>query len=748
MFRCNVINPKCYYILWMFGHVLTWGCESQEQTPSTAAVGPQVNSPPDTELPDTPITVPIAKEPHPWDTPKNLLLFVAKHQWSDKEQSQALEKIALFDTPNRQAKQPAPQIRFFTAPVNLKLDLARLSRQLAIKGKNTEAFQMALLIPERDDQPNWMNRLKSSPVPNGKKNQTRDFIRRLADSAEKTGGDLIIESSRTIEDPEERDAVLSRLVPYLVDQDNIDTALKLIEEMQSADSQTEALDVIARKQIKENQLEAAIRLVDRMQPAEEALRIKIVLVFDIVNHLMQSGDLERALQLAKTVKDPEQQNSVLETIVLKLIEQHQFQKALELCQQVKNHEYDPAKDNCFDQLITELVAAGQLDQAIKAFPLIKADSLSKLFVIDDLIKSLMATQEREQVLQVAQMFETAKERRTARGAVSEYLAQHHQFQQALEVAESIEASYEKQNALSEIIEQRLQCGQLELIVTLLQKHKDSDPLAVSFESFMYHDANHQWHRSVPLYQQLITAFVAAQKPDQAYKISQTLLDEDKKLSATQFLIEALVETGSYEKACDLAINYQTDEYSQSDLQLTAANSLVAVGQYPLALKLAEQLQDNDLRQQVKYQRVMQLARKGELEQAQELAATLHHFKWKPEAQLELVYALIEKRELDGAIRITKKIEHATLKPKAEESLINALLESNRTQQAGEIACDIWNPRLRNSELFKVAEQLATKPVLGENNFQSFSSGNRKLKTKFTPEEQKLARRIVVTIDAD
>lgn len=747
-------------LLWLISVGLCTGCESH-QRPTPTPDPPQsqtATKPSPAELvPDqsTPITVPVQLEPAPWETPEGLLMFVAEHQLTDEERKKGLQQIARYQQPDPEAKMKWIAERIFSQPVDPSYQLSRLSQKLSDEGKTAQAIRVVQLIPAsrtqrqdvflQDFQARHMSAsgivLNSTDTPPNTNSQCVS----IAEIVVHSGVEAAIEKSRTIENPADRDAALSCMIPYLTDRTEFDDALKLAEAIQAPDQQIEAWALIARKQIKANQLEAAIQLVDRMNPSEETYFIKQNLLFKITSRLVQTDQLNRALQLTETVKDPEQQNEVLESIVLKLITEHQFQQALELCQQVKNYEYDSAKDHCFSALVTHSIEAGQLDLTLKVIDTMEADSVEKWFAINDLIKHLLETHHQNQALQTARNFDNDEDRRAALKSISVCLANQGRFQQALEVAESIEPGYKKQSALAHLAEKQFQCGQLEQVVNLLLKHADSDPLAAEFEPLMYHDANHQWHTTVPLYEQLLTALVAARKSEQALQMTETLQDESQKITALQFLIQILAEAGEYEKIIDLGLNYPTDKYSLSELQSTAVNSLVDADQYPQAIKLAELVPDQDLLAQAHYQRVKQLLQQGDLNQARQLAETIQHFRWKPESQLALVTALIKQQQFDEAIRITQNIEHSSLTPDAEERLITALLEAGQVTEATNVACGIWKSSARLPALFEVANQLASEPTLQSDLSPEFSRHNRRLKTAFTPEEQQLARQIVMTI---
>ncbi|QDU48489.1 hypothetical protein Pan110_08040 [Gimesia panareensis] len=748
-------------LLWLIYVGLCTGCESHLR-PTPAPGPPQsqtATKPSSAELvPDqsTPITVPVQLEPAPWETPEGLLMFVAEHQLTDEDRQKGLQQIARYQQPDPEAKMKWIAERIFSQPVDPSYQLSRLSQKLSDEGKTAQAIRVVQLIPAprtqrqdvflQDFQARHMSAsgivLNSTDTPPNTNSQCVS----IAEIVVHSGVEAAIEKSRKIENPADRDAALSCMIPYLTDRTEFDDALKLAEAIQAPDQQIEAWALIARKQIKANQLEVAIRLVDRMNPSEETYFIKQNLLFKIASRLVQTGQLNRALQLAETVKDPELQNQVLESIVLKLITEHQFQQALELCQQVKNYESDSAKDYCFSALVTHSIEAGQLDLTLKVINTVEADSVEKWFAIDDLIKHLLETQKLDQALQTARKFENDEDRWAALESISECLANQGRFQQALEVAESIEKGYKKQSALAHLAEKQFQCGQLEQVVNLLLKHADSDLLADDFEPGLYHDANHVWHTTVPLYEQLLTALVAARKSEQALQMTETLQDESQKMTALQFLIPLLAEAGYYDRVIELGFNYTTDEDDLSELQSTAVDSLVDAGEYQRAIDLARLTQNDVLRARARYRQVKRLVGQGKLEPAQQLSETIDDPEWKTESQLALVSPLIEQQQFNKAILITQKMEYySRLKTEAEEKLITALLEAGRVTEATNMACGIWISSARLPALFEVANQLASEPTLQSKLSSEFSRKNRRLKTAFTPEEQQLARQIVKTI---
>ncbi|WP_145448212.1 tetratricopeptide repeat protein [Gimesia panareensis] len=645
-------------------------------------------------------------------------MFVAEHQLTDKERQKALQKIDELHHPQRIADWK--YLFLFSEPLDPHFQLSQLEYSLQTQGKTMDAMRLAQLIPASPTpiyQTYFQTSHKNSPSPPESNPKTAenppnrdDPCEIIAEVLSHSGVAAALAKARAFEESSDRDLALSYLIPYLLDQNKIDEARKLADELHAPDQRGDAWGAIACR-------------------------------------LVQTDQLERALQLAETVKDPEQQNQVLESIVLKLIKEHQFQQALELCQQVKNYESDSAKDHCFSALVTHSIEADQLDLTLKVIDTMEADSVEKWFAIDDLIKHLLETQKLDQALQTARNFDNDEDRRAALESISECLSNQGRFQQALEVAESIEPGYQKQSALAHLAEKQFQCGHLEQVVNLLSKHADSDLLADDFEPFLYHDANHVWHHSVPLYEQLLTALVAARKLEQALQMTETLQDESQKITALQFLIQILAEAGDFEKVIELGFNYTTDEDDLSELQSTAVDSLVDAGEYQRAIELAKLTQDEELRAQAEFRQVKLLFGQGKLEPAQQLAENIHDPEWKTESELALISALIEQQQFNKAIQISQKMEYySRQKTEAEQKLITALLEAGRVTEATNMACGIWKSSARLPALFEVANQLASEPTLQSDLSPEFSRQNRRLKTAFTPEEQQLARRIVDSIN--
>jgi len=406
------------------------------------------------------------------------------------------------------------------------------------------------------------------------------------------------------------------------------------------------------------------------------------------------------------------------------------------------------KDQCLLKLIYQLVESDELDQAIEACQILEADSFNKGIAIEEIVKQLLRMDQLKQALQFAQAFKQSEDQLVTLELISKGLAEQGKLERALRLAESMTQSQQKESAVGAVVDRLVAAGHIQQALSIIQRHADLDLLANTFDPFLYHDADHEWHQTIPVYQQIVNHFIIAKKYQHARKVTHLLQDPQQRDTATQYLVGELVIAEQYDEVLDIAIHYPGDSYSRSDIQSATVDNLVEAGQTPLAEKLAELLQNRDLLAQAKARHVMQVARKGELEQAQKMVSNITHLKWKPEAQAEIVSALIHKQQFDTAIEMVKKIEHASLKPEAEETLITALIESDRQPQAIGVACDIWDPKFRAPALLKVAEQLATKPLLKKNPFFGNMMTHRIMKTTFAPEEQQLARRIVDAINAD
>lgn len=666
----------------------------------------------------TPITVPMQEDAEPWETPEGLLQFIAEHQLTDKERQRALQKIDEFHQPQGIADWQS--LFLFSEPLDPHFQLSQLEYSLQTQGKITDAMRLAQLIPTSPIpiyQTYFQTSHKNSPSAPDSRPKTvenspnRDDPREIiAKVLSHSGVDVALTKARAFEESSDRDIALSGLIPYLLDQNKIDEARKLAEELHAPDQRGDAWGAIACR-------------------------------------LVQKDQLKRALQMAEIVKDPRQQNRVRKSIVLELIALGQFEHARKLCAQVKNEKDDSARDQCFSALVTRLSSAGQLEQAIRAFDLIDADSLTKMLEIDKLIESLQTEPQLKLVINTAQQFKNSESRELVLAAVSDYLADQGQFLQARDILALMKTGYEKADAVSHLANLQFQSGQLEQTVKLLQEHADSDPLAADFEPQMYHDANHQWYTTVPLYEKLLTALVTARKPEQALQLAETLQDGSQKMEAIQFLIQQLAKAGYYDRVIELGFNYTTDENDLADLQPTAIESLVDAGEYQRAIDLARLTQDEALLARAGCRQVKRLIGQGKLESAQQLAETIDDPEWKTESQLAIIATLIEQRQFSKAIRITQKMEnYSRLKTKTEQQLVTVLLERNRLTEATDVASGIWKSSARLAALFDVASQLASESTLQSNLSPDFSYRNRRLKTSFTPAEQQLARRIVKAID--
>ncbi|QDT40763.1 hypothetical protein Pan241w_08220 [Gimesia alba] len=727
---------------------LLTGCDTKEEvsTPSTPSQMTAIQ----------PVNTISARKPQPWETPEDLLLYVARHQHTENEKSNALSQAIKFLMETDNLEHACDMVQLLDTPKWQDEAYTQLVTKLIQDNQIDSALNLARKIESPSQRDTAFERITCNLIENEEIQQARKITGQMSGSKVKSKTlkeiwrALIVQSGveqtlieiRALTDPDERDLALALSATFLVKK-NPNRALELIPEIQSEQYQQIAAFNLAWSFQETHQWNAAMKLTNKVSADKKSL-----ILLQIALQMARANQIEQALDVAWEIKNPNRQRAAIYSIADELIQLRQFQRAQDLVLQINNTEVKQVDhEEQIEHLayvVSQLVKAGEIDRAIQLAPHIDPKVYGEYMVLDKIVELLINAEKWEQALQLTETFQSAE----VYASISSCLAKQKKFPQALEFALKIKDGYQQSTAFGKLVKQLLDSNEIEQACQIIQKIDNTEYQRDDSITYDYHDAQHQWHTTVPVFHQMITKLIAADQTDRALEVTQTLNESEQKCEAIEFLVSELVKTKKYFEAVEIALNTSADLKDKSKIQQTVANRLVEAGEFQLAQRLAAQTHDPELQAEVQCEIAIQLARKGEVIKAQELTQNLNHFGWKPEAQVEIVFALIRSKQLKQAVTVTQNIVHAKLKPKAERELVTALLNGGQLEQATTIACETWEERDRLPALHEVTRQLTRESLLKSNPYPGLKNRYHKLKPTFTPEEKQLARQIVAAIQDD
>lgn len=734
MDRNTSSHYQTWSLLWFVSLYLLTGCDSKQEL-STLSVPSQVTSSHPAKT-----TATSAREPEHWKTPESLLLFVSRHQPTGYERELELMWAAVSLVDAADLTYAYESVRLIKMPEDQGKARKRQITKLVQTDRIAQALKLARKIESPSQRGAALNQIAQKLIEEGDVKQARTIAKQMTDLKSKakairavartlttqTEVEQTLNASRSQTTDDERDLTLCCVIMLLADKDEIRQATALMQKLHSKDYQKIAAGAIARSHVRRGQLGSAMSLIRQgvVEPYD-TLRL------DISRKLLKLNNLDQALKIALEIEYLDYQTSAIYYVAKKLMERDQPRRAQEVILLVnKTSQNQQEEKERFSKLASfagRLVEHGNLSQIKEYAAQVDIEVFRKYKFFEKLIDKQINRGKLEQALQLTETFPEADIFAT----VSLHLAKQGQFKQALEIALKIKDGYHRSAALAPLVVQLLKANDLDQAFMVLQKMDDTGFQCTGPESRRYHDSPHHWHYNYYAYEKMIDKLLEADKLEQALNVTQMLNEPKEKCVYTEYLVEQLIENEKYKEAIDIALNFSAETKFQARVLRTAV----------IALIKAEEFQIKG----VEFQQARKLTKQIPIP---ELQAELH---LQLASKFQKHLNLPESREdLLTARNIIKKLELTPLNPECARKLVEALVKARELSQATTIACRIEEDREKLPALYEITEEMTKGSPLSYKSSPNSKGTIRthKLKTTFTPEEQRLARQIVAAIQDD
>ncbi|QDT40765.1 hypothetical protein Pan241w_08240 [Gimesia alba] len=703
---------------------LLTGCETKEEV-STPSISTKVNSSKTTHTNGAP-----DQAPQPWQTPEDLLLFVTRHQPSGYEKDFDLVQTAVACVDAEDLSYASRTVRLIRMPELQEKAQKRQILKLIYTDRNAQALKLVEKMDSPTERGRAQHRIASKMIKDGAVTQARSIVKQMTDLNSKykvvqllsrtlkTEADIeqALKESRS-QLAEERELTVCCVAVRRANQNQIPQATALLRELRSAEYQQIAAGTLARSQLKAGQIGSAMSLVlQGVVDPYDSLRD------DISRQLMNSNNIEQAIQVAQEMEYLKYQTSAIYYIADKLLELDQPQRAQEVMLLVnKTSQTQQEEKERFYSLASfagRLLEQGHLDQIKDYATHVDIEVFRHYKFFEKLIEAQLLQGDLEQALQLTETFPQAD----IYAAASFQLANQGKFDQAREIALKIKDGYHRSAALAPLVVQLLKANQLDQAFEVLQKMDDTGFQCTGPESRQYHNSPHHWHSDKRVYEKMIEKLLEANQPERALAVTQLLNEQKEQSVYTGYLCEQLIKREKYQEAYDVALNFSAETKYQARVLRTTYIALQKAIERQWARELTQQTPIPELKAELHLK----------------LASKFQELQDQPESRKELL----------AAKNMIKKLEQTRLNPECARELVSALIEAGELTQAAQIACRIEDKLEKLPALYAVTQELTKGTPLEYKPYSKGTIRDHKLKPTFTPEEKQLARQIVDAINAN
>lgn len=414
-------------------------------------------------------------------------------------------------------------------------------------------------------------------------------------AAEEEEFDVALEAANSIEDATTRNSTLLEMAFFLAEAQKTERALQVLQSLpENKRKELRVLQSVVRSLAAQGKVDSALEIAQSSANNQD----KAVL-------LAEAGAVEEALEIAATLEE-EQQAETLAFITKALARIGKLDQAVELAQSLPK---DSWQGFAFSNIVKSLIAVEQWEQALEVAQLIednysqedtdtKFPSGNHLQAFYEIAVALRETGKLEQALQVTEFIDDEFKgfKAPVLGSIAVEFAKLGKFDQALEIARGTENDYDD--------------SQIGIELAKAGKLKEARQIAQSLQDNYY---------QIDVLSEVVTQLTNLGKLTEAIEIAQSLENEENQGLILGKIALTLGREGKVERA--LQLTQQAPASEKTEITGKVAEGLI-VNDFAGALEIFRSLEDNPRKYWIARNMAVALTVNGQVDKALQFSESL------------------------------------------------------------------------------------------------------------------------------